>query len=52
MSHVKVNDIVVSIFDGIEYKKWKTRLLKFMEYKKCMEPATRETTEKDTDKNA
>lgn len=37
MAFVKRDDVIIPIFDGTEYSNWKTRMLKFLEYKKCLE---------------
>lgn len=42
MLYVKVDDIVITIFDGSNYPNWKKRILKFLEFKECKEVATRE----------
>lgn len=46
-SYVKVDDVMIPIFDGADYANWKKRILKFFEFKKCKNPATRERTETD-----
>lgn len=38
---------MIPIFDGADYANWKKRILKFFEFKKCKNPATRERTETD-----
>lgn len=47
MSYVKVDDMVIAIFDGSDYSSWKKRILKFLELKKCKEVATREKVSSD-----
>jgi len=47
MSYVKVDDMVMAIFDGSDYSNWKKRILKFLEFKKCKEVATREKVSSD-----
>lgn len=49
MAYVKVDDIIIPIFDGADYANWKKRILKFFEFKKCKDPATREKTQADKD---
>ncbi|KMQ84192.1 rna-dependent dna polymerase [Lasius niger] len=46
-SYVKVDDVMIPIFDGADYANWKKRILNFFEFKKCKNPATRERTETD-----
>lgn len=46
MAQVKINDIIIPIFDGADYLSWKMRILKFMEYKIC-NMVERERTEQD-----
>lgn len=41
MAYMKMDEIVIPVFDGAEYSSWKKRLLKFLEYKKCKEVAVR-----------
>ena len=42
---------MIPVFDGCEYQCWKKRILKFMEYKKCKDAATREKTATDKEEN-
>lgn len=46
-SYVKVDDVIIPIFHGADYANWKKRILKFFEFKKCKNPATRERTQTD-----
>ena len=41
-SYVKVDDVMIPVFDGADYANWKKRILKFFEFKKCEAAATRE----------
>lgn len=51
MAYVKVDDVIIPIFDGADYSNWKKRILKFFEFKECKEPAIREKTDQDTEPN-
>lgn len=41
------SDVIIPIFDGVDYGDWKTRMYKLLEYKKCKEVINRERTAKD-----
>lgn len=47
MSYVKNEDILIPIFDGVEYENWKTRLFKFLEMKGCLEVVQRQRIASD-----
>lgn len=47
MSMVKCDDISMPIFDGEDYKHWKKRMSKFLEFKKCKEVITRQKNNTD-----
>ena len=44
----KDDEIKFQIFDGRDYKIWKKRILLYLKWKKCDEPATRQKLETDT----
>lgn len=44
---MKIDDITILIFGGLDYSNWKRRILKFLEFKKCIEVVTREKAEAD-----
>lgn len=39
-TQARIEDIMLPIFDGVNYSSWKLRLLTLLEYKECHEPAT------------
>lgn len=41
------NDINIPLFDGSEYKNWKVRMFKFLQFKKCNEVVLRARTDSD-----
>lgn len=41
MAYMKMNDIIIPVFDGADYQCWKKRILKFLEYKKYKTAAER-----------
>jgi hypothetical protein len=46
----KSNDIAIPIFDGIEFSNWKIRILKYLQFKKCSDVATRAKISTDDEK--
>ena len=47
MACIKVDDVMIPIFDGVDYGNWKKRIMKFFELKNCKKPAMRNQTETD-----
>ena len=41
----KIEDIMMPIFDGVNYSSWRIRLMTLLEYKECNEPAVSKITE-------
>ncbi len=50
-SFFRSDDVTIPLFNGVEYEKWKFRILLFLELKGCKEAAVRRkaATDKDTD---
>lgn len=44
---MKIDDITIPIFDGSDYSNWKRRILKFSEFKKCIDVVLTEKTEEE-----
>ena len=44
---MKCDDITIPIFDGSDYSNWKKRILKFLQYKKCVTVVEREKSATD-----
>ncbi|XP_046629993.1 uncharacterized protein LOC124310226 [Neodiprion virginianus] len=43
---VKMEDIMIPIFDGANYSSWKIRIMLLLEYKRCKDPAVSHITNK------
>ncbi|KAK7580101.1 hypothetical protein V9T40_000730 [Parthenolecanium corni] len=48
-SYFRCDDVAIPIFNGVDYEKWKFRLLLFLELKKCRPAAERRKTAADKD---
>lgn len=48
-ANAKIEDIVMPIFDGVNFGSWKFRLMTILEYKECKEPAVRARTTEDNE---
>lgn len=41
------NEISIPVFDGADYSNWKIRILKFLQYRGCLEVVKREKCKSD-----
>lgn len=51
IAQMKCDDVVILIFDGVDYGLWRKRINKFLEIKKCKEVITRVKLETDKDQD-
>lgn len=47
MASIKIEDIVIPVFDGVGYQSWRKRMIKFLEFKKCKNVAIRRKASSD-----